>query len=199
MKDLVTSHKYHRNPASLRFGNVLLKSVFLCLAIICSLGITWKKKRHLIRARGNYNVITLNQTLLLVCLLSLDNILHTVLVVFREDLNLVFTLDILRIILIENIFFKILIPAYLLLQSRTHYKPLWAASQERKLNFFMTQPSFIPRPVVSKYQTNLQNQSVKSVMTEMPTSSRKLRDERPHHVTITFDTPDEETYLPSVY
>ena len=147
------------NPSNMRKENLLVKSVFLTIAIICGIGINWKKNRLSIHRRGNYNLVTLNETLLLVWLLSMDNILFTCLVLYREsndDQTLTFTLELLRIILIENIFFKLMVPVYLILQSRTHYKTLWAESRERKLTFSMTQPSFLPRPVVSKYQTNNQ-------------------------------------------
>ena len=116
-----------------------MRSVFLSIAIICAVSINWKKKRLSLKPRGNYNVITLNETLLLICLLSVDSssILHTGLLHYghsSHDQTLLFTLELLRIIIIENILFKVLVPVYLILQSRSHYKTLWSEEPEKKLN-----------------------------------------------------------------
>ena len=105
----------------------------------------------MIQARTvQHNVMTLNLTVLLVILLNLDS---AVLSYFLQGKGrLVLTLEMLRTILIENIFFKSLVPVYLILQSRTHLKSLWTDKQPERLRFFMSAQKIIGRPVVSKYQ-----------------------------------------------
>ena len=100
---------------------------------------------------GNWNVLTLKQTVILLILFSVDN---TVLSYFISDeLNEFYlNFEILRVIIVENIFYKFLVPLYLLIDSRSKLPLLWADEEQRKLKFFMTAPSFISRPVITKYQ-----------------------------------------------
>ena len=121
--DLLASHKFYVNPDSIRHGNQVMKNGALVSALICLLGIYWKKKRVFIPARSQHNVITLNQTVLLVILLNLDSMLTYVL--HPNSQRLFFLLELLKIIFIENIFFKCLVPVFLLHWSRRHYPTLW--------------------------------------------------------------------------
>ena len=75
--ELLESHEYSRNPDSIRHGNQMMKNACLVSALICFIGIYWKKKRLFIPARrkSQCNVITLNQTVLLVILINLDSML----------------------------------------------------------------------------------------------------------------------------
>ena len=152
LEDLLLSHRYHNNPDSIRNGNLVMKTMGLVIVLVCTIGIYWKKNRKLIRARRcQYNVMTLNQTVLLVSLLNVDS---AVLSYFLQGKGrLVFTLEMLRTILIENIFFKTLVPLYLILQSRTHLKSLWADKQPERRRFFMSKQNIVGRPVISRYQS----------------------------------------------
>ena len=119
------------------------------------------------KVRGHYNLLTLKQTVILLILFSFDNsglsfiISNDFLPNFVSiNSELVMKVEILRVILVENIFFKFLVPLYLLIQSRSKLPSLWADEDQRKLKFFMTSPSFIPRPVITKYQpSNLTEES----------------------------------------
>ena len=149
--ELLESHEYSRNPDSIRHGSIMLRNGVLAAALIYATGIYWKKKRTFIPARSQHNLITLNQTVLFVILINLDGMISYLL--HPNDQSHVFVLELLKIIFIENIFFKCLVPVYLLLSSRRHYAILWNDRKPEKCNFFMTQPSFIARPVISKYKT----------------------------------------------
>ena len=101
------------------------------------------------------------------------------------------TLEMLRTILIENIFFKSLVPIYLILQSRKHLKSLWTDKQPEPLRFFMSTQKIIGRPVVSKYQP-----------TEPETSAAADHDGRQRrnrrHVTITLHAAQQFRDLASI-
>ena len=148
---LVTTKTTYKNPESLRNANLLMKSVVLVTAIICSLGIGWVAARRALRVRCQFNVITLKQTLLLVTLLYLDSIIFSYGLLHRTDHQLSFMMEMFRIILVENIFFKFLVPLLIILHSRRQLKTLWAEREAGKLEFFLTPPSLIARPVISKY------------------------------------------------
>ena len=91
---------------------------------------------------GRANVITLKQTVILLILISLDNAGLSYVICRDNSLgmseDLVFLLEMLRVILIENIFFKFLLPLYFLVGSRTSLPSLWAQQDDRKLKFFLT-------------------------------------------------------------
>ena len=162
VEKLTTSHKNYKNPESIRNGNLVFKSLPVIFALICTAGVYWKRKRQRIRVKENYNVMTFNGTVLLVLLIYLDNILFSYLMLDSSQQN--FTLEILRTIFIENLFFKCLFPTHLLLQSRTHLKALWVDTQPKKINFFVTSPSFIPRSGLVIRET-LNNQQIIEVST----------------------------------
>ena len=117
--------------------------------------------------------MTLNQTVLLVVLLNLDSIFFGYLLSASVQSRLQFNLEMLRIILIENMFFKCFVPIYLIWNSRKHLKSLWSDKEPERLKFFMSQQSGIGGPVISKYEG-----------TERETAVYK-NDIMSHHVTIT--------------
>ena len=106
----------------------------------------------------------------LVTLLYLDSIIFSYGLLHRTDHQLAFIMEMLRIILVENIFFKFLVPLFIILLSRRRVQALWAEREARKLEFFQTLPSFIARPVVYKYPTS--GQTVQTVQRE-PVKTRK--------------------------
>ena len=210
-----------------------MKTIGLVIVLICTVGIYWKKNLKLIRARRcQYNVMTLNQTVLLVLLLNVDSVVLSYFlqgrpVLSRSEISrfpkltvkdrsiktelasatseyftssrtkrltsllsgkgrLVFTLEMLRTILIENIFFKSLVPVYLILQSRTHLKSLWADRQPERLRFFMSTQKIIGRPVISKYQTTEQEDGA---IFNYRNNVRQRRNR--NHVTITIHAEEK--------
>ena len=93
-----------------------------------------------------------------------------------------------RIILIEIIFFKFVVPVYLIVRSRTHLPALWVDSEQKSLMFSMSKPSFIPRQVISKYQTEDQSPTVKPNKKQVKANS----------VTIQVLVHDGDDRLPTV-
>ena len=116
-----------------------------------AIGMHWKKMKMSISWKGNHNVITLNQTLLFVILIYIDSTLLAY--YLGTGGRFLFHLEMLRIILIENLAFKFVFPLLLLWSSKSHLPALWSDREERRLDFFMTTPSYEARPVVFKYQT----------------------------------------------
>ena len=159
-------------------------------------GIFWKRKKTFIPARRGcqYNLVTLNQTVLLVILLQLDSMCSYLL--HPSDQRLVFVIELLKIIFIENIFFKFLIPVYLLSSSRRHYPILWVDRRQKTNDFFMTTPSFKARPIFSKYQTNHHNsvQDVEKISSDLGFTKSSA------HITVTVHAPSGRgCSLPLIY
>ena len=134
----------NRKSYKMRFVNLLNKNVLLFVILIMTIGIYWKlrQQKRPMRVSGRANVITLKQTVILLILISLDNAGLSYVICRVNSLGmseeLVFRLEMLRVILIENIFFKFLLPLYFLERSRTSLPSLWAQCDSRKLKFFLT-------------------------------------------------------------
>ena len=147
------SHKIYDNPNTRRDVNLYLKAIPLFMAGICALGISWKKRKltGLFRKlTGQQNVMTLNQTLLMVFLIMVDNTLPYYFMETRKEYE--FILEMSRTILFEIIFLKFLIPIILIINSKHNLPELWLESNPRTLPFFMTTPSLVPRSEFSQLQ-----------------------------------------------
>ena len=127
-----------------------MKTCALMFGLVAAIGMLWKK-RKLSPWKRNHNVITLNQTLLFVILIYIDSTLFAY--YLGTGGGFVFNLEMLRIIVIENLTFKFVFPLLLLRSSKSYLPALWSDREERRLEFFMTTPSYEARPVVFKYQT----------------------------------------------
>ena len=178
-----TSHKTHGNPYSRRNGNLLLKLVPFLFASACAIGVYWKKRRQLGRGnRKQYNVITFNQTILMVFVIMVDNTLPYYFMDTLQKFQLI--VEMLRTILIETIFLKFLLPILLIINSKHHLPELWVdGCHQRTIPFSMTTPTFIARPETvtlgksPKYTetSNLSNQmSNVTISTIYVVSSRQL-------------------------
>ena len=151
---------FYENPKNIRYGNLVMKNVVLIVVILVAIGVYWKKRQQKkpMKVSGNVNVMTLWQTVCYIIFVSLDNTVLSFVIssdflsYFELDENLAFNLEMLRVILVENIFFKFLVPLYLLQNSKTSLPSLWVERDWRRLEFSMTSQSLIPRPVVSKYE-----------------------------------------------
>ena len=93
-----------------------MKNVLILVIMLMTLGIHWKRRhsRKPMAVPGNVNVVTLKQTVTLLTLFSFDNTLLAFIITTDNALGisneLVFLLEMLRVIFIENIFFKFLVP-----------------------------------------------------------------------------------------
>ena len=138
-----------------------MKNVLILVIMLMTLGIHWKRRhsRKPMAVPGNVNVVTLKQTVTLLTLFSFDNTLLAFVITTDNALGisneLVFLLEMLRVIFIENIFFKFLVPLYLLQNSRTSLPALWAERNCRKQKFFITALSLTPRQIISRYQEDI--------------------------------------------
>ena len=136
-----------------RNGNLVLKAIPLLLAGIGSLGVSWKKRKltELFRKKTRQqNVITLNQTLLMVFLIMLDNTLPYYFMETRSEND--FILEMSRIILFQMIFLKFLIPILLIINSKHNLPELWSETNPKPVPFLMRTPSLVPRPELPRLQ-----------------------------------------------
>ena len=154
-------------------------------------GIHWKKKKGSIKFLNvNQNVMTLNQTVFLVSLLHLDN---SLLAYFLGSQNTaVFTMEMWRTILIENIFFKFIIPVFLIIYSKLHLKSLWSDQDYRNINFFLSSSSYEARPVVSKYSNKFQ------IINEKDTSGSSNSASKYRDLTVTVHGSIDSEGLPEI-
>ena len=127
-----------------------MKTGALMFGLVMTIGMLWKKRRLFIPWRRNHNVITLNQTLLFVILIYIDNGLLAY--YLGTGGRFLFDLEMMRNIFIENLAFKFVFPLLLIWSSKSNLPALWSDREERRLDFFMTKPTFETRPVVFKYQ-----------------------------------------------
>ena len=194
--------KYYENPIQLRYGNLVMKNVLILVILLLSIGAYWKRRnvKNPMKVSGNVNVVTLSQTVSLLSLFSFDNTLLSFVISTDNFLGLsnelVFNLEMLRVLFIENIFFKFFVPLYLLKNSRTNLPLLWAERTFRKADFFMTAPSFIPRRNLSRYQPeNVQQPEQKVPTGNMSSSSnRHVIYVRHSGVDIPIDFPNIEVH-----
>ena len=126
-----------------------VKTTLILLVLILKFGISWKNRRENKKIKINYNVMSLNQTILLLVLLYVDNTYFPYFILDKS--KIAFNMEMLRLICIENIFFRFLLPIYMIIDSKSKLPALWVENHERKLQFFMT--SFVPSPrqVVTRY------------------------------------------------
>ena len=166
-----TSHKTHVNPYSRRNGNLLLKLVPFMFASACAIGIYWKKRRQLGRGHlKQYNVITFNQTILLVFVILVDNTLPYFFMDNLQKYQLIF--EMLRTILIESIFLKFLFPILLIINSKHHLPELWVdGCHHRAIPFSMTTPTFIPRPESGTLGKHTETSNLSSQMANVTIST----------------------------
>ena len=188
------SKEAYENPQALRFGNLIMKNVLVVVIIILSVGVYWKlrQQKHPMRVSGNFNVITLKQTVFFLILLSFDNTCLSYVTcwdnLFGISEDVVFVLEMLRVILVENIFFKFCVPLYFLIDSKTKLPSLWIDRDERRLNFFMTAQEIRPCKDLenqTKCVHQLSNQSLTS-----KSSTSKVIYIRNFSVEIEIDSPD---------
>ena len=134
-----------------------MKTCALLFGLVMTIGMHWKKRKMSIPWRGNHNVITLNQTLLFVVLICIDNSLLAFLL--GDEGRFFLNMEMMRVIFIENLAFKFIFPLLLIWSSKSHLPALWTDREERRLDFFLTNPSYEARPVVFKYPTGRRSRS----------------------------------------
>ena len=188
------SKQAYENPQSLRFGNLVMKNVLVVVIIIMSIGVYWKQRhqKNPMRVTGNFNVITLKQTVFFLILISFDNTCMSYVIswdnFFGISDDVVFVLEMLRVILVENIFFKFCVPLYFLIESKKKVPNLWADRDHRQLDFFMTAYALRPRKDLEN-QTKCVHQLSNQSRTTKSSASR-VTYIRNFSVNIEIDFPD---------
>ena len=129
--------------AKARFNNFCSKSIVMVFVILTSAGIYWKRKRLSNKVENHQrNLLTLKQTVGLLFLIYGNNVLLDYLLAIFQPNHLVFTLEMLRVVILENLLTKFAIPVGLILNSRRHLPGLWSNKQIQRLEFSMTKPTF---------------------------------------------------------
>ena len=122
-----------------RYNNFWSKSIIVIFVLLTTLGIYWKKKRILLKIpKTQRNVLTLNQTVAIILLVYVNNVLCDYLLSLFPPSEFLFILEELRVVLVENIITRLLLPILLILNTKITLPALWAEKPWRRREFFMT-------------------------------------------------------------
>ena len=129
-----------RNQIKFAFTTMSFVIIFILYATMM-----WKKKQFLNRVKKRQNnLLTLNQTVALSVWLTLDYILVECCVwIIPQEKILLF--EMLKLIIIDNICYRFLVPLVLLFNSKKIFPELWSRTLEGKSSFYMTEREKIPR------------------------------------------------------
>ena len=119
--------------------------------LLLAAAILWRKKTLRLKlfslpgGGGNQtNVITLNQTVWIRVILCADFLA----IYFLKNIinsNSMFTFEMLKLIIIDNICYRFLFPVYLIINAKSSLPALFSEEPIRKLNFFKSKQILIPR------------------------------------------------------
>ena len=102
-----------------RYNNFWSKSIIVIFVLLTTLGIYWKKKRILLKIPKNQrNVLTLNQTVAIILLVYVNNVLCDYLLALFPPSEFLFILEELRVVLVENTIIRFLLPILLILNTK---------------------------------------------------------------------------------
>ena len=124
--------------------NFAVKTLRIVVVLVLSLGITWSWTRKGLSGKINrkqVNVLTLKQTIILILFLYFDYLLtagcrHLIDLV---DSKLLLAIEMGRILLIENILLKFLLPFFLIKNTKSKIPLLWSKDKVGNVTFFMTE------------------------------------------------------------
>ena len=119
--------------------------------LLLAAAILWRKKTLRLKlfslpgGGGNQtNVITLNQTVWIRVILCAD-LLVVYLLKNIIEINRIFLFEILKVIIIDNICYRLLFPVYLIINTQSCLPELFSKKPIRKLDFFKSKQNLIPR------------------------------------------------------
>ena len=122
-----------------RYNNLWSKSIIVLFVLLTTIGIYWKKKRLLSKIpKCQRNVLTLKQTVAVIFLVYSNNLVCDYLLAFFPPTQFLFILEELRVLLVENIVIRFLLPVLLILNTRRTLPALWAEKDCERREFFMT-------------------------------------------------------------
>ena len=124
-----------------------MDSMSMVIILILYATVMWKKEQfsHKVNRRQN-NLLTLNQTVVLSVVVTLDYIIVECCVwILPQEKLLQF--EMMKLIIIENLCYRFLMPLALLFNTRKIFPELWSGRRrEETTGFYMTERVKIPRP-----------------------------------------------------
>ena len=106
-----------------RYSNFWSKSVVFFFVLLTTMGIYWKKRKILFKIpKYQRNVLTLNQTVGVVCLVYTVSVLTDYLLACFPPSQLLFIMEEVRVMLVKNIITRFLLPLLLILNTRRKTK-----------------------------------------------------------------------------
>ena len=126
----------------MRFNNFCFKTIIGVFVMLTTAGIYWKKKRISFKIENHQrNVLTLKQTLGIISLIYCNNVLADYLLASFKPSDLVFLFEEVRVLLVENVLTRFVIPVVLILNTRNQLPGLWIDTEVRRSEFYMTKMS----------------------------------------------------------
>ena len=126
----------------MRFNNACFKTIIGVFVMLTTAGIYWKKKRISFKIENHQrNVLTLKQTLGIISLIYCNNVLAVYLLASFKPSDLVFLFEEVRVLLVENVLTRFVIPVVLILNTRNQLPGLWRDTEVRRSEFYMTRMS----------------------------------------------------------
>lgn len=172
---MIRNTAFQEDFAKYRFNNFCSKSIVMVFVVLTTAGIYWKKKRLSNKIEDHQrNVLTLNQTLGVIFLIYCNNVILDYLLAIFQPSDLVFLLEELRVLIVENVLTKCLIPIFLILNTRRQLPSLWTNNEIKKTDFYMTKPtshSFITQPPVEKGKAYEAGATLKNFCSELRRSA----------------------------
>ena len=128
----------------MRFNNACFKTIIGVFVMLTTAGIYWKKKRisfKIYLVNHQRNVLTLKQTLGIISLIYCNNVLADYLLASFKPSDLVFLFEEVRVLLVENVLTRFVIPVVLIINTRKQLPGLWRDTEVRRSEFYMTKMS----------------------------------------------------------
>ena len=143
--------------ARYRFNNFCSKSIVAVFVILTTAGIYWKKRRISNKIGNNQrNLLTLRQTLGIILFIYFNNVVADHILAWFKPSRLVFLLEEMRVILVENLLTRFFLPILLIIYTKTSLPALWSNQDVRRSEFYMTKPNF----EISIKMTKVNNEEV---------------------------------------
>ena len=122
-----------------------MESVTLAIILVLYATVMWRKEQlsHKVNKRQS-NLLTLNQTVALSVVVTLDYFIFECCIWILPEEN-VLLFEMLKLILIDNLCYRFLVPLLLLLNTRKIFPELWTGTVQGTTGFYMTERVKIPR------------------------------------------------------
>ena len=153
--------------ARYRFNNLCSKSTVAVFVILTAAGIYWKKRRISDKIGNNQrNLLTLKQTLGIILFIYCNNVVADYILAWFKPSRLVFLLEEMRVILVENLLIRFLLPIVLIIYTKTSLPALWSNQDIRRSKFYMTKPDFEASRKMTKMDNEGENKESCEAMSD---------------------------------